>query len=411
MNRVLVILICTAIISLNPVLTYAQRGGFGGFGGKPNPALAGKKIINKVTLYNSSKYDDKKSGQLIAHEKLKREILETISSEVMSSFKEQCPGRPAITPHDTITLMSSLLNSEEGNTDWDDGVLEYQLTTGISISDLARLLCYIASSELLVQQIKKNQEYADEALEKIFLMHYDPYSKNKQASYDRALDSFRATDFFKRGIFAGLIKDYDEAVDAFTDAIDLNPQFPVAFYQRASSYRGLSNNSKALEDYSQAIRLDPTEAIYYTSRALCYLDTGSLDAAVKDLSSVIDMNPSSSDLYAAYVLRGTVYERNKEDIKALQDYTRAIEINPGSVDIHFRMGLVNRRLKNYEESIEDFCRVIELDAANGDAYYERGTTYAYLKDKDNVLKDFKSAARCGNSEAKEFLKSKNIKWD
>ena len=183
---------------------------------------------------------------------------------------------------------------------------------------------------------------------------------------------------------------------------------------------GILNNSENIEDFANINVVLPralahfatnlSEAIPIKSKfKLIHIST---NCVFKDLGPHSDNEtPSASDLYTTYVLRGTVYERNKEDTKALQDYSQALEINPRALDTHFRKGLINRRLKNYEEAIEDFCRVIELDIDNGDAYYERGTTYAYLKDKDNVLKDFKSAAKHGNAEAREFLKSKNIKWD
>jgi tetratricopeptide (TPR) repeat protein len=135
------------------------------------------------------------------------------------------------------------------------------------------------------------------------------------------------------------------------------------------------------------------------------------DPAMKDFSHVIDLKPSDPVLFTAYAARGNIYERSKEDRKALQDYTKAIELNPKATDIYFRKGLLNRGLKNYEDSIKDFDRVIELEKDSSDAYFERGTTYAYLGDKKKVLSDFKEAARLGSKNARNFLKSKNISWD
>ncbi len=412
MNRHLILLICAGLILLSHAAAFAQRGSF-----EPgqNPAHEGEKIVKKIVRYDSSEYDDKNSGELIAGEVIKREILESIRPEVMSSFRHECPGQTSFSSQDFTTLISSVFTNKESEARWEDDVLEYQSAVGVLTSDLAKdvakIICVISSDKFLTQHIKKNQKYADDALEKIFELQNNPYSRSKQSAYDREINVFRATNYFKQGVLLTIAKNYEEAIENFTSAIDLNPRFPEAFYQRALLYIRGSDNNKALSDYSQAIRLDQNELIYYTSRARCYLVIGSLDPALNDLNKALEMNPPSRDLYNIYYLRGRIHDRKKDNIKALQDYSKAIEINPDAIDSHYRKGLVNRRLKNYEESIEDFNHAIELNKRNGNAYFERGTTYAYLNDKGNLIKDFKSAARYGNAEAREFLESKNIKWD
>jgi len=407
MNRVLFFFMFIGFIILYSISASAQERGMGG----PNPALEGKKIINKIVRYEASEYDDKKSGEMIASERIKRASIEGIRDDIMSSYNKECPVKSTIDSRDFITLVSPSLKYGKGAANWDDGVLEYQEGKAFVLSDLAKILCYISNDETLIQYIKKNQKKADEALTKIGQLQNASYDNNKQSVYDRAVNIFQATNYFKQGILSGIFKYPEKAIGAYTDAIEIYPQFSEAFYQRALLYRNLSENQKAILDYDQAIKLDKNEANYYASRGACHYDINNLKLAMKDFDRVIKLNPSPSTLYTAYAVRGSIYERNGEDEKALQDYTQAIKINTKAVDLYFRKGLINRRLRNYKESVDDFCNVIDLNSDHADAYFERGTTYAYLKDKKNVLKDFKSAAKLGNAEAMEFLKSKNIKWD
>ncbi|MGD9159490.1 MAG: tetratricopeptide repeat protein [Desulfobacteraceae bacterium] len=412
MIRILITFIFISITSINSATASAQ-GGFGGSGieSKPEPKLMGKKIVNKITLYNANKYDNKKSGQLITHEKLKREIIEALRMDILSSYSKECPVQSPVVSQDYAILVSAILKDEEGSSDWDDGVLEYQLTVGISTSDFVKILCVISHDSNLLTVIKKNQKRADDALATIGQLQYGSYDENKQGVYDRAVNIIRAANYFKEGVLSGVSKNTESALEAYENALEFCPDYPEVYYQRAELYRSMSRNKEAITEYSQAIKYDNNEAHYYIARGICYFDMEQQGSAMKDFSHVIDLKPSDPVLFTAYAARGNIYERSKEDRKALQDYTKAIELNPKATDIYFRKGLLNRGLKNYEDSIKDFDRVIELEKDSSDAYFERGTTYAYLGDKKKVLSDFKEAARLGSKNARNFLKSKNISWD
>jgi tetratricopeptide (TPR) repeat protein len=267
---------------------------------------------------------------------------------------------------------------------------------------------------MLLKHIKKNRKYANQALAIIEQLQNASYDNNKemQKTYEKVVNLLHATQLFEQALLSGLAGEIESAINAYTKALELNPEFSEAFYHRGSHYYTSMNNiRKALSDFNKAIKLNDGEASYFSSRGVCYYDLNNLELAIKDFNRVIELNPPDSILFTAFALRGNAYEEKGEDKKALQDYTRAIEINPKAVNIYYRKGLVNRSLENYEESVEDFCRVIELDEKYADAYHERGIAYAFLGDKQKVLDDFKSAARLGNAEAREFLDSKNIKWE
>lgn len=411
MNRVLVFLMCTGLICLHALSASAQMGGFGGMGGMGGPGSQQGKVITKVALYNASEYDNKKTSILIIHEKLKREIIEDIRSDIMSSYRSECKLAVNIDTTDIPAYLSSIIKSGEGASIWDEGVLEYIASVQLDASNLAKVLCIVSNDSTLMKQIKSNQKYADDALARMSQLKNSSYDESKQDDYNRAAVIFQATNFFKEGVLSGVFKEYEDAINSYSEAIELNPGFSEAFFQRASIYRNIPDNDKAIEDYSRAIRLDEKNPRYYTGRALCYYDMQNTGSAIKDLTRAIDLKPSDSELYSAYAARGSMYEMTDMDQKALQDYKQAILISPNAKELHIRMGRINRSLKNYEESIKDFCRVIELDSEHGEAYYERGLTYAYLGEKKKVLSDFKSAARLGNTEARKLLNSKNIKWN
>jgi tetratricopeptide (TPR) repeat protein len=47
---------------------------------------------------------------------------------------------------------------------------------------------------------------------------------------------------------------------------------------------------------------------------------------------------------------------------------------------------------------------------NGEAYYNRGFAYGKLGDHRQAIKDYKTAARLGDKDAQDYLRSKRISW-
>ena len=63
---------------------------------------------------------------------------------------------------------------------------------------------------------------------------------------------------------------YDIAITDYTQAIELNPKYAVAYNGRGLAYRAKGDNDRALADYSQAIQLNPKLAVAYNNRANAY---------------------------------------------------------------------------------------------------------------------------------------------
>jgi serine/threonine-protein kinase len=55
-------------------------------------------------------------------------------------------------------------------------------------------------------------------------------------------------------------KRFAAAVADYTQAISINPESAMAFYQRGLAHRALGNEDEALSDYSAAIRLNPNKS-------------------------------------------------------------------------------------------------------------------------------------------------------
>ena len=63
-------------------------------------------------------------------------------------------------------------------------------------------------------------------------------------------------------------------------------------------------------------------------------------------------------------------EKNYKE--AIDDYTKALGIDPDAAIAYLYRGKCRTGLEQYEEAIEDFTKVIEIDPTDGRPYLSRG---------------------------------------
>ncbi|WP_069790237.1 tetratricopeptide repeat protein [Cyanobacterium sp. IPPAS B-1200] len=116
-----------------------------------------------------------------------------------------------------------------------------------------------------------------------------------------------------------------------------------------------------------------------------------LEGGENSENAVIEMSENESvDLTDAenYYNQGNLLREREEYDQAIEEYTRAIEINPNYTDAYYNRGLTYADLERYQEAIADYTRTIAIDPEYLDAYNNRGIIYASLQDFDRAIADY-----------------------
>ena len=79
---------------------------------------------------------------------------------------------------------------------------------------------------------------------------------------------FDETDIFRRGVALQENKDYDLAIESFSEAIKIRPTYAEAYYARGNCYEAKGRPDEAIEDYNEVLRFSPGEAVAYYKLAL-----------------------------------------------------------------------------------------------------------------------------------------------
>ena len=94
----------------------------------------------------------------------------------------------------------------------------------------------------------------------------------------------------------------------------------------------------------------------------------------------------------------------------MNDYNKAIELNPAGADEYYNRGNLYKASGNLEQAINDYSKAIELEPKDAEAYYNRGVVYQKLGNNDMFIQNLKMSAKLGDEKARDDLRSKGIEW-
>lgn len=199
------------------------------------------------------------------------------------------------------------------------------------------------------------------------------YWENSISVWTRALQVTEDNYFTRYSLAVTLLKEdrTTEAIDHFSAALRLQPNYDDAYFNRGGAYDRLGQYQRAIEDYTQVIRLQPQKADAYSNRgASCY--------------------------------------KLNHFMEAIQDYNEALRLQPDHFEAYLNRGLAYGKLRQYQQAIDNFNHAIRLQPSNADAYSDRGFAYLLQGDKASGCRDVQRACALGNCKLMEFAKAKRI---
>lgn len=89
-----------------------------------------------------------------------------------------------------------------------------------------------------------------------------------------------------------------------------------------------------------------------------------------------------------YYLSGITYYKKGDSKKAIDEFSKAIELKKDFADAHYHRGQAYVQEAMYEDAINDFTRAIEIDPEFKDAYFQRGNIFFEKGFKDRARDDY-----------------------
>jgi tetratricopeptide (TPR) repeat protein len=262
----------------------------------------------------------------------------------------------------------------------------------------------------------------------------------KQADNSGA-SSPHAAELARRGSALAARRDFGPALADLSNAIQLSPNDPEYYYQRANTYRASGQADLALSDYDHVLMLKQDFLPAYIPRAEIKLAKQDTPAAIADLEAVDRLAPKQADLR---FMLAELYERIDRLPAAIEQFSLWIQYHPddsrmlaatagrclssalqnldlptalSDCNAALRMadkknenyshlfvnrGLVRLRQGDYDKAIADFNDALKIMPRNAHALYARAVAESRKNKTKESESDLEAAKQIAPQVAEKF---------
>lgn len=217
------------------------------------------------------------------------------------------------------------------------------------------------------------------------------------------------------------IKRYDAALSLYTDAINLCPETPAYYGNRAATYMMLGDYKSALRDAKQSVQLDSKFEKGYMRIAKCSLLLGDLVGTEQAIKKFLELDASNQSLRPELINLKHLRDLNEKAASCYdkQDYRtclfhcdNAIKIAPASIHYKLLKAECLALLERFDEAGDIAISIMQSNSTNADAIYVRGLTLYYSDNLEKGLLHFERALQLDPDHKKAKLmriKAKQLK--
>lgn len=159
------------------------------------------------------------------------------------------------------------------------------------------------------------------------------------------------------------------------------------------------DEKESLRVIDEAIKMNPAKPSLYYLRGIFNNNRQKFAKALDDFTKAIDLNPGQELLYRCYLGRGVSYMGLVEYEQALSDLNTSIEHNDTVASALYSRGMVNYELHDYEASVNDFSKILEFSDGNAGLFFNLGMAYFRMNEKDKACQNLNKACTMGSTNA------------
>ena len=194
-------------------------------------------------------------------------------------------------------------------------------------------------------------------------------------------------------------EDQEKADQYMEKMISCNPENPITYFLRAIIYEEAGDDPKAISDISKAMQLDSNNIEYYQFRLNLYTEIENNAKALADINTILRLSPDNA---AGCLMRAEAWNYIRNYTEEMKEFDKLCEMAPTAANFMTR-GEFKIDRKDFKSAVEDFSKAISLDPSMAEAYRRRGSAKFVLGDKSGGCADIRKAASMGDNEAKTMV--------
>ncbi|MDI9336345.1 MAG: tetratricopeptide repeat protein [Gammaproteobacteria bacterium] len=183
---------------------------------------------------------------------------------------------------------------------------------------------------------------------------------------------------------------WDLARAAYQKILQSQPQHPVVMQLMAQLELQVGNYAQALLWINQLIVLFPQEGNFYHHRGVIYKQNKDTLKAIENFTLALQYAPNHT---LALNDLGNSYLDLKEYEKALDYFQKALQVNAHPAEIYRNIGYVYKEWGQFSQALEWYGQAIQVNPSFAEAYSNRAYVYGLMKNYTAALNDLDLALR------------------
>jgi tetratricopeptide (TPR) repeat protein len=194
-----------------------------------------------------------------------------------------------------------------------------------------------------------------------------------------------AEPYFYRAVAKLNLDDFQGAEEDCSLSLSRNPFLGQAYYARGIARQSMEKYSLAIADYQRGLELRPDDRPMMTNMAIAYIQNKDIPNAEVAFENLIKAYPKFS---LGYLTRGAMYMEKGDTALALNDYNKAVEIDPYYAPCYGNRAIVLYQTNKLKEALADLNEAIRLNTRESGYYINRGLVRYQMNDLRGAMADY-----------------------
>jgi tetratricopeptide (TPR) repeat protein len=234
----------------------------------------------------------------------------------------------------------------------------------------------------------------------------------QQSKYDEAIEAFDkatelnpqyATAWNGKGNALYIQNKFDEAIQAYDKAIEINPQYADAWIGKGNVLYGMGKNDEAIQAYDKAIEINPQYATAWNGKGNALYIQYKFDETIQAYDKAIEINPQYAD---AWIGKGNALSNQGKNEEAIKAFDEAIRLDPNLEYVWRNKGLTLDDQGRYDDAIKAYDEAIKLDPNDDAAWNRKGDALRNQGKYDEAIKAYDKAIELNPQYAADAWNSK-----
>ncbi len=209
-----------------------------------------------------------------------------------------------------------------------------------------------------------------------------------------------------RGAVFHEMGNYNNSIQAYSEAIEITRMNAESFYGRAASYIALDKFKDAIPDLKRTLQLQPEKLEILRELSEANLAAGDFEQAVDAIQEYAAYYPEKAE---AHYIHGNILFESGKYLKALSSFNHCLELETDDPRFYAARGKTYLATSTYPYAMNDFGMALDLDPKNHEVWFQRGMAKWLSNDREGSIDDWERATRYGSEKAAKKLEELSIR--